>query len=321
MPLLKSMNTFGFATLVLVCTATGNLNAQLQHNQYPCAECAVQDNNGNDLKGFIIRNKRDLYTKGDIVIAASDNNWGYLQIRSATVPSVNKTGEKKGEMNYAEAIMATFVLNKTKDGAQATWWARETNNPQVPLTSKMVKEQGEAPEIPIVRYETMMDGLAPKAFTIVEYSNNLYNERDYDILLKNYFLVENGAIKNNDDYKSIISYYNDFLKKFSYVDDPILGKRSFITLLTATSGNKYIGYFNIVNGKLAGKLEPIDFQYQKDKDTLVNKVFTKLTGSTVYVYGDENFDLEKPMVMYAREHDIKLKRRHTDTPKKFNDDK
>ncbi len=321
MPLLKSRNIFGIATLVLVCTATGNLNAQLQHNQYPCSECAVHDNNGNDLKGFIIRNKRDLYTKGDIVIAASDNNWGYLQIRSATVPSVNKTGEKKGEMNFAETIMATFVLSKTKDGALASWWARETNNPQGPLTSKMVKEEGDAPEIPIVRYEGMMHDLESKAFTIVEYSNNLYNQRDYDVLLKNYFLVENGAIKNNDDYKSIISYYNDFLKKFSYVDDPILSKRSFITLLTATSGNKYIGYFNIVNGKLAGKLEPIDFQYQKDKDTLVNKVFTKLTGSTVYVYGDENFDLEKPMVMYAREHDLKLKRRHTDTPKKFNDDK
>ena len=315
------MNTFGFTTLVLVCATTGNISAQLQHNQYPCSECAVHDNNGNDLKGFIIRNKRDLYTKGDIVIAASDNKWGYLQIRSATVPSVNKTGEKKGEMNYAETIMATFVLSKTKDGALATWWARETNNPQGPLTSRMVKEEGDTPEIPIVRYEGMTHDLDSKVFTIVEYSNNLYNERDYDVLLKNYFLVENGAIKNNDDYKSIVSYYNDFLKKFSYVDDPILGKRSFITLLTATSGNKYIGYFNIVKGKLAGKLEPIDFQYQKDKDSLVHKVFTKLTGSTVYVYGDENFDLEKPIVMYAREHDIKLKRRHTDTDKKFNDDK
>ena len=321
MPLLKSMNTIGFAALVLLCTTSGNLNAQLMHNQYPCAECAVGDNNGNDLKGFIIRNKRDLYEKGDNVNAASGNTWGYMQIRSATVPSVNKSGEKKGEMNYAESIMATYALYKSKNGAQATWWARETNNPKGPLTSKMVKEQGDAPEIPIVRYETITNDLTPKAFTIVEYSNNLFNERDYDVLLKNYFLVENGAIKSSDDYKSIISFYNDFLKKFTYVDDPSLGKRSFITMHTTPAGNIYIGYFNIVNDKLAGRLEAVNFEYQKDKETLVKKMFAKLTGSMVYVYGDDNFDLEKPIVMYAREHEIKLKRRHTNTTKKFNEDK
>ncbi len=321
MPLLKSMNTIGFSALVLLCTASGTLNAQLMHNQYPCAECAVGDNNGNDLKGLIISNKRDLYEKGDVVNTASGNTWGYMQIRSATVPSVNKSGEKKGELNYVEAITATYALYKTKDGAQAAWWARETNNPKGPLTSRMVKETGDAPEIPIVRYETITEEIEPKVFTIVEYSNNLFNERDFDVLLKNYVLVENGAIKTNEDYKSIISFYNDFLKKFTYVDDPILGKRSFITMLATPAGNKYIGYFNIVNGKLAGHLEFVDFQYQKDKDALVKKIFGKLTGSLVYVYGDDNFDLEKPIVMYAREHEIKLKRRHTNTDKKFNEDK
>ena len=320
MHLMKNLNTLRI-TALLLCAVSGNVNAQLQHNQYPCAECAVYDNNGNDLRGFIISNKRDLDAKGSVVIAASDNMWGYLQIRSATVPSVNKTGEKKGEMNFGEPITATSVLSKTKDGAQAAWWARETNNPKGPLTSKMVKMEGDAPAIPIVRYDNLTKDLESKTFTIVEYYNNLYNERDYDVLLKNYFLVENGTIKDKEDYKSIVSFYNDFLKKFTYVDDPIVSKRSFITLMTAASGNKYIGYFNIVDGKLAGKLDPIDFQYQKDKDTLVKKVFTKLTGGLVYVYGDENFDLEKPIVMYAREHAIKLKRRHTNTTKKFNEDK
>jgi len=320
MHLLKNLNTLTI-TAVLACASISNLSAQLLHNQYPCAECAVYDNNGNDLRGFIISNKRDLYSKGDVVNNASDNMWGYMEIRSATVPSVNKSGERKGDLNYVESIVATSVLYKTKDGAEGTWWARECNSPKGPLTSKMVKPEGDALDIPIVRYETITEALEPKVFTIVEYYNDLYNERDYDILLKNYFLVENGTIKNLDDYKSIISFYNNFLKKFTYVDDPILGKRSFITLMTAASGNKYIGYFNIVNGKLAGKFEAIDFQYEKDKDTLVKKVFTKLTGSTVYVYGDDNFDLEKPIVKYAREHDIKLKRRHTDTPIKFNEDK
>jgi len=320
MYLMKSFNTLKISAL-LVCAVAGNVNAQLQHNQYPCAECAVYDNNGNDLRGFTISNKRDLNSKGSKVIEASENMWGYLQVRAANVPSVNKTGVRKGELNWGEPITASYILYKTKDGAQATWWARETNNPKGPITSKMVKIEGNTPEIPVIRYETITNDLASKTFTMVEYYNNLYNERDYDVMLKNYFLVENGTIRDADDYKSIVSFYNDFLKKFTYVDDPVVGKRSFITMLKAPSGNKYIGYFNIVDGKLAGKLDPVDFQYQKDKDTLVLKMFKKLTSNFVYVYGDENFDLEKPIVMYAREHAIKLKRRHTNTPKKFNEDK
>ena len=321
MYLLNKINTFKITAVLLLCITTGKSIAQLAHNQYPCAECAVYDNNGNDLKGFIISNKNDLNTKGSKVNEYSANTWGYLQVRSALVPSVNKTGEKKGERNFGEPIMATYVLYKTKDDAQSTWWARECNSPKGPITGKKVKAEEEPLAIPDVRYETITNDLEPKNFTIVEYYNNLYNERDYDVLLKNYMLIQNGTVKDPSDYKSIIDFHNDFLKKFSYVSDPVLMKRSFITLLTGTSGAKYIGYFNVVDGKLAGKLEAIDFQYERDKDTLVKKVFTKLTGGMVYVYGDENFDLEKPIVMYARAHDIRLKRRHTNTTKKFNEDK
>ena len=320
--IMYSSKIFKISAALLLSLSTAVSYAQLNHNQYPCADCAAYDNNGNDLKGFINSNKRDLFTKGGKVNEYSDNTWGYLQVRSASVPSINKYGEKKGERNYAETIMATYVLYKTKEDAEATWWARETNSPKGPITSRKVKdEEGNPSAIPVVRYESLINELTPKTFTIVEYYNNLYNERDYDVLLKNYMLTENGSVKDPADYKSIISFYNDFLKKFTYVDDPILMKRSFITLFTATSGAKFVGYFNMVDGKLAGKLDAIDFQYQADKDTLVKKVFTKLTGSTVYVYGDDNFDLEKPIVMYARAHEIKLKRRHTNTDKKFNEDK
>ena len=321
MYLLKSFNTLKLSAVVALSLSAGLSYAQLNHNQYPCAECAVYDNNGNDLKGFIISNERDLGRKGSKVNEYSNNTWGYLQVRSASVPSINKSGEKKGDRNYEESIMATFALYKTKDGAQATWWARETNSPHGPLTGRKVKDDATPMDIPLVRYENVFSDLEPKTFTIVEYYNNLYNVNDYDVLLKNYMLVENGAVKDPADYKSIIDFYNDFLKKFTYVDDPVLMKRSFITMLNAGSGAKYIGYFNIIDGKLAGKLEAVDFQYQKDKDTLVKRMFTKLTGNMVYVYGDENFDLEKPIVMYAREHAIRLKRRHTNTPKKFNEDK
>ena len=321
MYLLKNATSLKITSLVLLCLASGRSVAQLAHNQYPCAECATYDNNGNDLRGFITSNKKDLDTKGSSVNEYSDNSWGYMQVRSALVPSVNKSGDKKGEYNYAESIMATYALYKTKDDAQATWWARECNSPSGPMTGRVVKVDDGTLAIPEVRYETLTSYAEPKAFTIVEYYNNLYNQRDFDVLLKNYLLLENGTVKDRSDYKSIIEFYNNFLKKFSYVDDPVLMKRSFITLFTGNSGAKYIGYFNIVDGKLAGKLEPIDFQYDRDKDTLVNKVFKKLTSSMVYVYGDENFDLEKPIVMYARAHDIHLKRRHTNTTTKFNEDK
>ena len=321
MYLSKSFNTLKITAALLFCLTTGRSIAQLDHNQYPCAECAVYDNNGNDLKGFTISNKKDLYTKGGKVNEYSGNTWGYLQVRSASVPSINKTGERKGERNYGENIMATYVLYKTKDDAEATWWARETNSPKGPLTGRKIKDDDQGLAIPSVRYETITDDLGSKTFTIVESYNNLYNERDYDILLKNYMLMSNGTVVNTADYKSIIDFYNDFLKKFTYVDDPVLMKRSFITLFTGSSDRKYIGYFNIIDGKLAGKLEAVDFVYNKDKDTLVKKVFTHLAGSTVYVYGDENFDLEKPIVMYAREHAIKLRRRHTNTTRKFNEDK
>jgi len=317
----KNINSIKITALLSLCLTTGSSIAQLAHNQYPCAECAVYDNNGNDLKGFVISNKKELNEKGSQVNDLSGDSWGYLQVRGASVPSINKSGDKKGERNYAESITATYALYKTRDDAQAMWWSRECNSPNGPMTGRKIKEEDGSLGIPGVPYETIKSDVEPKAFTIVEYYNNLYNQRDFDVLLKNYILLENGTLKDPADYKSVIDFYNGFLKKFSYVDDPVLMKRSFITLLTGTSGAKYIGYFNIVDGKLAGKLEAVDIQYEKDKDTLINKVFSKLTGKMVYVYGDENFDLEKPIVMYARAHDIHLKRRHTNTTTKFNEDK
>lgn len=318
---LKNINSLKVSALLSLCLTAGSSMAQLAHNQYPCAECAVYDNNGNDLKGFVISNRKDLNEKGDKINEYSGGSWGYLQVRSASVPSVNKTGDKKGERNYAESITATYALYKTNDDAQATWWARECNSPNGPMTGRKIKDEDQDVAAVCVPYPTLTSNVEPKAFTIVEYFNNLYNQRDYDVLLKNYILLENNTVKDPADYKSIIDFYNGFLKKFSYVDDPVLMKRSFITLLTGASGAKYIGYFNIVDGKLAGKVEAINIQYEKDKDTLVNNVFSKLAGHWVYVYGDEHFDLERPIVMYARAHDIKLKRRHTNATTKFNEDK
>ena len=130
----KNINSVKITALLSLCLTTGSSFAQLAHNQYPCAECAVYDNNGNDLRGFVISNKKELNEKGSQVNDASADSWGYLQVRSAAVPSINKTGEKKGERNYAESIMATYALYKTRDDAQAMWWSRECNSPSGPMT-------------------------------------------------------------------------------------------------------------------------------------------------------------------------------------------
>ncbi len=302
----------GICSLALLLLANNSF-AQYR-NLYPCGECAVYDNNGNDLNGFIKSNKKELDYLGGKVNDFSGNSWGYLSVKTVKVPSI----DQQRNLNHSEYISTTLALYKAKDGDQATWWGRQANTPKGPLVSKQVADDGQT-DMEVTRYNNVTHALEQKKFAIVEYHDNGYNALDYDVLLKNYLLVEHGTIKNIEDYKILIDFYNTFLTKFTYLDDPLLGHKSFITFFTA-NGTKNMGYFNIVNGNLAGHLENVDIAYEKDKAAHVKNTCQQLTGDVVYVYGDDIYGLEKTFLSYGHENKIKLFRRKTDTSKKFNDD-
>jgi hypothetical protein len=311
-----TLNSVKIAALVFLSVTGGRSVAQLVcHNQFPCAECAVYDNNGNDLRGFINNNKKELYFRGEKVNEYSNNTWGYLQIKNAHVPSM----DKKGNLNYEEYIDATLALYKTEDAAKATWMARECNSPNGPMVYIRVKDEGKL-EIDNVKYTEITHELEQKKCAIVEYYDNTYNDRDYDVFLKNYILMEAGTVKDVAEYKGIIDFYNGFLSKFSYTSDPILTTKSFVTFFTV-GGSRYFGYFNVVNNKLAGRLELYPVEYEKDRATLVNDAFRKLTGHVLYVYGDVNFGMDKTINKYCRDNHIKLAYWNTSADRKFNDDK
>ncbi|MCW3123175.1 MAG: hypothetical protein JWQ38_2667 [Flavipsychrobacter sp.] len=287
--------------------------SQTVYNQYPCAECAVYDNNGTDLRGFINSNKDQLMARGGKVNEYSNNTWGYLQIKNAHVPSV----DKQGNLNYYQSMDVTLAMYKTLDGGLATWMARETNAPQGPLVYIKTNDEGKL-GLENVKYTKITHDLEMKKFALVEYYNDTYNDRDYDNLLKNYILLKSGSIKDPSGFKTVIEFYDNFLSKFTYLSDPTLETKSFVTFLSV-NGTKYVGYFNIINSKLAGHLNPYKVEYEADRPVLVNSIFKKLKGNIVYIYGDDTFGMDPEMVKYARENNIKLKHWKTTATKKFND--
>ncbi len=310
MSLLKNL-----AAILISLSVANTSFAQICHNLYPYAEGVVYDNNGHDLKAFVKSNKQELQYRGGKINEYSSGNWGYLQVSTAKVPSL----DKDGNMNFSESINATLALYKTKDGAEATWWTRQCGTQKGPLVDEKVDAQDRL-DLPLVRSSEVMHDLEPKSFTLVEYYSDNYNQHDYDALLKNCLLVKNGTVKEVNDYKQIIAFYNAFLKKFTYVEDPLLENKSFITFLTA-NGNKYIGYFNVANSKLSGHLEAVNIMYEKDKDLLLDSIFKKLTGHVVYIYGDNTFGMDKNLFNYTLTHDTRLIQRSTATTKMFNDEK
>ncbi len=306
---------FGIFSLV-----AGTTTAQVCHNLYPYSDGVVYDNNGHDLRGFISSNKKEVTYRAGKINHLSNGHWGYMQVNKSRVPSINihpTPSGKKVDLSFSEYIDATLALFDTKDGVKATWWARQCNNKQGPLFYKNVEAPGKI-DADIVRYEDFKSEYATKDFTIVEFNDSGYNQRDYDQLLKNYIIMENGTVKNESDYKNIIQFYDNFLTKFTYLEDPLLEKKSFITCFKSND-TKYLAYFNIVNGKLAGNLQLADLQFAKDRDTLVANVMSKLTGKEVYVYGDEIFGMEKTLLNYGHTHPaLKMIRRRTTDNEKFN---
>jgi len=314
------INKNKIAALSLISLLAGNTYAQVCHNLYPYAQGVVSDNNGHDLDGFIKSNSKDVLAKAPKIKEYSDGAWGYLQVKNARVPTVDihRVDDKyeRVHLNYAESIDATLALCDTKDGLKATWWARQCNNPNGPLFQKRTDDDGKM-DVSVIRYHDIMTDLDAKKFTIVEYNSQTYNRLDYDELLKNYFTLENGIIKDATEYRTIIEFYNNFLSKFTYVEDPLLEDKSFVTLFS-TGNHKFIGYFNIANSKLSGHLEPVDIQFESDKDTVTHNIFKHLTGKKIFVYGDEDFGLEKTILRYAYAHKLKTIRRNTATTDKFN---
>ena len=320
MSLLRNLNALKFTTILLAGTvAFAPVMAQkVCKNQYPCGDCAVYDNNGNDLSGFIKAYKNQMEASGAKVLDASQDQWGYMMVRTANVPSVSTKWETKGKLNYAYSIRATLVMNKTKDGAQSSWWGRECNMDNGPLVQVKANDEDKT-GLEFLRYDKMMRNMEPKKITMVEYLDT-FNMRDYDYLLKSHIVSKLGTV-HADDYKDVVAFYNGFLGKFSYTDDPVLTKMSFVTFFKGTSNRQYIAYFNLVNSKLSGHLAALDIQYDRDRDTVVKHTFRKLTGKTVYIYGDDSFGLDKTIIVYAKKNDLKLRRRKTDVGTKFNDER
>jgi hypothetical protein len=318
MSLMRNFKAIQFATIALAALAANPVSAQKTcKNLYPCGECAVFDNNGNDLAGFTTNYKKQLFLNGSKVNEFSGGEWGYLLVRTANVPSVSTKWETKGNLNHAAPIRTTLVMNKTKDGAMATWWARECNTDNGAMLQLKTKDERKV-EMEQSRYDKLMGGLLGKKFTLVEYLDT-FNMRDYDYLLKNHIVSQCGTIKQ-DDYKGMIAYFNNFLSKFSYVDDPVVAKMSFIAFYEGASKTQYVAYFNVANSKLSGKLEAMDIQYERDRDIEVRHIFKHLTGKTVYVFGDNSFGLDKSLIRYAKNNEIKLRRRKVNTTSKFNNE-
>ena len=170
-----------------------------------------------------------------------------------------------------------------------------------------------------VKYTEIISELQTKSFTIVEYADSMYSQNDFDILLKNTVFLKNGTIKELGDYKTMINFYNKFLDKFTNVNDAVLDNKSFITFFKGAT-TQYAGYFNVVNGKLSGKVEAIDAPFERDREKFINDMFKKLNGSAVYLYGDDTFGMENIIKKRAMKHNLKLNRRNTSSTKKFNAD-
>lgn len=319
MSLMRKTNVFKIAAIVLSGLTAMPATAQKTcKNQYPCGDCAAYDNNGNDLAGFAKNYSKQMLTNGGKVLNYSNDQWGYLLVRTAHVPSVSSKWETKGELNHAAYIRTTLALKKTSEAGVATWWARECNLDNGPLVQVRTKDDSRVP-MEQMRYEKVMSSFLPKKFTLVEYLDT-FNMRDYDYLLKSHIVAKCGDIRQ-EDFKTIIDFYNSFLDKFSYVSDPVLTKMSFVTFVQGTGKTNYIGYFNVVNSKLSGKLEAVNIVYERDRDSLVKHTFANLSGTTIYIYGDDSFGLDKTVIQYAKAHDLKLRRRKTSVTTKFNDER
>lgn len=317
MSLSKNINAIKLSALLLLATANTGVAQTMTvcKNQYPCGECAVFDNNGNDLKGFISNNKKQLGVRGGALGEASGNTWGYLLVRTANVPSVSSKWAKKGDLNVTASIRTTYVMNKAGSTEQATWWARECNLNNGPLVQIKVNDEGKL-DMEHVRYEKLMNAVAANKMTFVEYADT-FNARDYDNMLKNYIVTKCGAV-DMDDYKTMVDFYNGFVTRFTTTEDAALTNSSFLTFFTGPSKTRYVGYFNMVNDKLAGHIDVLDLQYDRDIDTVIKHTFPRLTGKTVYIYGDDTYGMDKKMILYGKAHDLKLRRRKTNMTGKFN---
>ena len=300
---------------LLFTVVAGNVMAQrLNSNKFPSPESATYDNNGNDLRGFINKNKNDFEAKGAIVNETSINDWGYLQVKNVKTPGE----DKNGNLNYQEAFDVTLAMYKTRNGAKATWWSREHNLPKGNMQYYKVGEPGML-AYDNVKYSDIFSDLLEKSFTVVEYVDTLVNPTDFELLLKNTIYIKDGTIKDVSDYKAMVQFYTVFLDHFTKVNDPVLDDKSFITFFKGANTN-YVCYFNMVNGKLSGKLEVVDAPFERDKIKLVSDIFKKLTGSVVYQYGNTDFDLAKMIKNRADKSNLKVMAVKTASHHKFNED-
>ncbi len=302
--------------ILLFSIIAGSAFAQKERKvKLPSPEGAIYDNNGNDLRGFINKNKSDFEAKGNKVSDASGDTWAYIQARNVKTPGADKDGNR----NYRQNFDVTLAMLKTKDGAKATWWTREYNMPQAKLLYYNVGDPALL-GYSNVKYAEVMNDAAAKSFSLVEYTDTLITRADFEQMLKNCIFVKNGTLADMDDYKPMVEFYNGFLSKFTNVNDPVIDNKSFLTLFTGKSKKRYAGYFNVVNGKLSGTVVLVDAPFERDRIKFLNDVFHNLTGSSVHVYGDDYFDMEKLIRARAEKGNLKVDFRKTSSRKKFNEE-
>jgi len=301
-------------SLLLLSAAFGPVVAQpIHYDRFPGIESATYDNNGYDLRGFIKGNKASMDSRAAKVYEYSSNNWGYMQVKTVKVPGE----DKKGRKDYYHSFNVTLALAKTNMGDKATWWTREYNQPNAPL---VYAKAGDDVNLGMdnVKYADVANELQSKKFTIVEYFDTSLNTKDMDMMLGNVIYIKGGAVKQLEDYKAIIDFYNEFMGKFSAVSDPQIEDMSFITFVRSAT-QRYIGYFNVVNGKLSGRLEPLDIQFESDKAKFVDHMMKHVSGHDLYLYGNKTFGMEKTINKKAAVKNLKAYRKYPTMTGTFND--
>ncbi len=302
-------------TGLLLVAAVGSVSAQkLNPNRFPSPTSILYDNNGNDLKGFSLKYKNDFENKGSIVLQAGGSDWSYVQLKNIKSPGINK----KGELNYLNAFDVTLLTYKTRTSGKATWWSREFNLPEGKLQYFKAEDDGKIP-YDVVKYTDVTNELQNKKMTIAEYVDTLTRPHDFELLFGNTLFVKAGTVREASDYSAIVAFYTKFLEKFTNVNDPVLDDKSFVTFVKAGS-TEYVGYFNMVNGRLQGFLDKPESGFERDKVKFVNEIFRNITGAVVYVYGDDQFGMGKMVKAKVDKANLKMEMVKTSSSKKFNAD-
>jgi len=298
----------------LLALSSGSFAQRMSTLRLPSPDAVVYDNNGNDLRGFITTHKSDFTAKSEMVKSAVGSDWAYVQARNVKVPGT----DRKGNLNYSQPFDVTVAISNAGSAPKSTWWAREYNSAKGKLTW-FTTDNSNNPGMEVVKYDVFINELNTKKMTLVEYNDTVVNEYDYDDMVKNCLFVKQGTIPEIAEYGEITKFTNHFLSKFSSTSDPVLEGKSFVTFQKAGS-HDYVTYFNVVNSKLTGAIWQMDAPFEADRMRFVNALLHKLTGNTLYFYGDTFLGLDKIIRKKTDDTNLRVEFLKTKSSKIFNKD-